>query len=195
MRKGLVILALVMVMAGPAVATENEPIPLPDVTVWYLAAWHQAWALEATGMLTLDLLGVWRWYRDNYPCQATLPCPPPPQKVTRSTIRAVAEPSGVDTGMGGDVEQWRSLVAAYFPAEQVDAALRIMACESGGNPNAYNPSGASGLMQVLSSWADNFGYAPADLFIPEVNLRIARYLYDDSINRGLRLFSHWVCRP
>lgn len=83
-------------------------------------------------------------------------------------------------GMGsGDVEQWRSLVAAYFPADQVDMALRVMACESGGNPNAANPrSTARGLMQVMwSVWGPEYGVSEAELYIPEVNLSIAAKVY------------------
>ncbi len=55
----------------------------------------------------------------------------------------------------------------------METALCLMALESGGNPNAYNPSGASGLMQVLSSWAAVYDVSKSDLFIPEVNLAIA----------------------
>lgn len=94
--------------------------------------------------------------------------------------------ASTNKGMGGNVEQWRGLVAAYFPANQVDTALCIMSYESGGNPNAYNSrSGASGLMQVLKGWADNFGYSPDDLFDPAVNLSISAILYADG---G---WSHW----
>jgi Transglycosylase SLT domain len=93
----------------------------------------------------------------------------------------------VDTGMGEDVEQWRSLVVAHFGTELADTALCLMQHESGGNPNAQNSSsGASGLMQVLPSWAGKFGYAESDLFIPDVNLSISKALYDDG---G---WSHWV---
>jgi membrane-bound lytic murein transglycosylase MltF len=89
------------------------------------------------------------------------------------------------------VEQWRPLVATYFGdiPGAVDICLCLMARESGGNPDAYNPSGASGLMQVLSGWADNFGYTPADLFNPSVNLAIARALYDDG---GWKHWSPWL---
>lgn len=87
-------------------------------------------------------------------------------------------PSG-DTGMGSGVEQWRGLVTAYF-GSGADTALCLMAHESGGNPNAQNPSsGASGLMQVLPSWAGKFGYSESDLFNPDVNLSISKALYDD----------------
>ena len=92
---------------------------------------------------------------------------PPPSGRTGTTSWSV----------GAGVEQWRGLVAVYFPSDQVDRALCIMGFESKGDPNAYNSSGASGLMQVLASWADDYGVAPSDLFIPEVNLRIAADLY------------------
>jgi hypothetical protein len=82
------------------------------------------------------------------------------------------------------VEQWRPLVESY--AWNVDVALCLMWYESRGDPNAQNPSsGASGLMQVLPSWADNFGVMPADLFDPVVNLNISFALYVDG---G---WSHW----
>lgn len=78
------------------------------------------------------------------------------------------------------VEEWRPLVAGHFPPEAVDTALCLMERESAGNPNAQNPSsGASGLFQVLPSWADNFGFRPVDLFVPEHNVYVARQLYDD----------------
>jgi Transglycosylase SLT domain len=93
-----------------------------------------------------------------------------------STDRRLSE----DTGMGTDVEQWRPLVTTYFGAELVDTALCLMALESGGNPGATNPtSGASGLMQVLPSWADTFGVTRDALYDPGTNLSISKALYDD----------------
>lgn len=81
------------------------------------------------------------------------------------------------------VEQWRPLVAGHFGdlgPDAVDTALCLMVFESGGKASARNPSsGASGLMQVLPSWAPKFDLDPADLFTPEVNLWVARQLYDD----------------
>lgn len=109
------------------------------------------------------------------------PEPSPEPRPSATVVRTV--PAG-DTGMGSDVEQWRGLVAAYFPAGDIDLVLAVMRCESGGNPNAYNPSGASGLMQVLASWADNFGYSPGQLFDPAVNLHVSSILWADGI-------SHW----
>ena len=81
--------------------------------------------------------------------------------------------------MGADVEVWRPLVAVYFTGRDIDRVLCLMQQESGGNPNARNPrSGAAGLMQVLPSWAEVFGYDVADLFDPSVNLWISVQLAD-----------------
>jgi soluble lytic murein transglycosylase-like protein len=76
--------------------------------------------------------------------------------------------------MGSDVEQWRGLVAAYFPGE-VDLALCVMAGESGGNPSALNPSGAAGLFQIMPFWWNKYG---GDRFDPETNVAMARLIRD-----------------
>ena len=134
---------------------------------------------------------------------AEVPLPPPPLVTIDDTSRDIPErfslppeeveviegsdtrvsttrETAANTGMGSDVEQWRSLVVAHFGVELADTALCLMGHESGGNPNAQNPSsGASGLMQVLKSWADDFGVSPDDLFDPATNLSISRSLYDD----------------
>lgn len=127
--------------------------------------------------------------RTRHPCRRlmdtwTVECEISPARPSSAgSSIPVAAPS-VDRGMGAGVEVWRSLVAVYD--WNVEIALCLMAKESGGNPNAFNKSGASGLMQVLASWADNFGYQPADLFIPEVNLAISYALYADG---G---WNHWA---
>ena len=102
----------------------------------------------------------------------------------------------------GSVEQWRWLVEKYFPADRVDEAMRVMACESRGNPNAKNPnSSATGLFQfldgtwawmsVLSGWN---GYSRLD---PEANVAVAAYLVDFSLRNGHPggAWGHWECTP
>ncbi len=94
---------------------------------------------------------------------------------------------GVSAGVG----QWRSLVATYFRPGDVDTALRIMSCESGGNPSAKNPnSSATGLFQHLSGyWASRSaaagwgGYPRTD---PVANVAVAAWLRDQ---RGG--WNHW----
>ncbi len=95
----------------------------------------------------------------------------------------------------GGVEQWRGLVAAYFRAADVDRALRVMACESGGNPNARHgnrASGAAGLMQHLPRyWATRSaaaGFAGASIFDPEANVATAAWLLKTA---G---WGSWECR-
>lgn len=102
----------------------------------------------------------------------------------------------------GSVEQWRTLVEQYFPPELVDEALRVMACESGGNPNAKNPhSSATGLFQFLSAtWAWSSvsagwgGYSRLD---PEANIAVAAWLVERSIstNHPGGAWGHWECQP
>ena len=102
----------------------------------------------------------------------------------------------------GNVEQWRPLVEKYFPPERVDEAMRVMWCESGGNPEAKNPaSTATGLFQfldgtwawmsVMSGWD---GYSRLD---PEANVAVAAYLVDYSIrtNHPYGTWGHWECQP
>ncbi|MEA2002813.1 MAG: transglycosylase SLT domain-containing protein [Actinomycetota bacterium] len=91
------------------------------------------------------------------------------------------------------VERWRPVVDLYFPADMVDWALRIIDCESGGDPVAKNPnSTASGLFQHLASlWSDRASAAEwedADVFDPFANIAVAAWLLD---NGGT---GHWVCK-
>ena len=89
-------------------------------------------------------------------------------------------------GIGSDVEQWRPLVEAFFGAN-TDAALRVMACESGGNPNAVNPfSGASGLFQFMGFWWRGVW----DPFDPAENVARAAEL-----SQGGTDWSAWTCKP
>jgi hypothetical protein len=58
-----------------------------------------------------------------------------------------------DAGGIRDVENWRSAVEKYWPANRVDCALGIIKRESNGDPRAYNSgSSAEGLMQHLSKY-------------------------------------------
>lgn len=91
------------------------------------------------------------------------------------------------------VERWRGLVEKYFKPRDVQWAMRVMECESRGDPNAKNPhSSASGLFQHLGSYwperSTKAGWAGADIFDPEANIAVAAWLLD----WGGR--SHWVCK-
>ncbi|MDH3260812.1 MAG: transglycosylase SLT domain-containing protein [Acidimicrobiia bacterium] len=100
------------------------------------------------------------------------------------------------------VEPWRPLVQQYFPTALVGQALRVMRCESGGNPDAVHPeSDATGLFQFLAgTWAFSSvqaGFAGASRFDAEANVAAAAWLVGYSIRtdhpRGA--WGHWVCQP
>lgn len=85
------------------------------------------------------------------------------------------------------VEQWRSLVSQYD--WDVDLVLRIMQCESGGNPDAVGDTTTAyasyGLMQIRALPGRP---APAWLLIPENNIQYAYQLSGGGVN-----FQPWSC--
>ena len=77
--------------------------------------------------------------------------------------------------------------------------MRILDCESNGDPDAYNPySGASGLFQFLAStWASTApkaGYPNASPFEPEPNVASAAWLANRYQELGLYYWLAWSCR-
>lgn len=137
--------------------------PMP-VDSWE-AHWHDR--VVETGGLTVALVEQRRAF------YAQLEPEPEPAPIARSIPRAISPPVAV--------EHWRPLVAAYFAPEHVDLALRIIACESNGSPDAKNPrSTASGLWQHLASyWSERSakaGWAGASIWEPEANTAVAAWL-------------------
>lgn len=111
-------------------------------------------------------------------------------------------PGLIDAGMapktGGfppDVERWRGLVSAHFPAQYVNQALSVMMCESRGNPQAVNKgSQASGLFQHLPKYWDarsrSAGVPGKSVFDPAANVTVAGWLF-----RQTNTWQHWSCKP
>jgi len=85
------------------------------------------------------------------------------------------------------VERWRPLVEKYdWP---VNTALKIMSCESGGNPNALSRTNDRGLMQINHIWKGKYDLNTfEDFFNPEKNVYAGYRIYK---NRGN--FSAWTC--
>ena len=87
-----------------------------------------------------------------------------------------------DTWLPPDaVERWRILLLDFFPTDEVDRALRVMWCESRGEPGAVHPgSGAAGLFQHLPIfWEERSaaaGFADRDIHDPEANIAVAGWL-------------------
>ncbi len=96
---------------------------------------------------------------------------------------------------GHGAEGWRPLVELFFEPGDVEMALRIMGCESKGDPWARNPSsGASGLFQHMPSyWAERSsgaGFAGHSVFDPVANVAVAAWLVYEYPGGG---WQHWVC--
>jgi peptidoglycan hydrolase CwlO-like protein len=141
--------------------------------------------------------------RTTTPPETTPPTSPPSTSPTTTT------PSNTTTttngGGGGSwnhppaVEQWRPLVQQFFPSNRVEEALRIIDCESNGDPDAYNPySGASGLFQFIpSTWASTApkaGYGGHSAFEPEANVASAAWLTNRYEELGQYYWRAWSCR-
>lgn len=130
-------------------------VPLTPHTPAEQRIWEEAWQerVETNGVLSRGLLTEYVDFQKAHAPKVSS------MAITRSTYR----------GIGSGVEQWRGLVSKYFT--DVNRALCIMVAESGGNPNAVNPSsGAAGLFQVMPFWWNKFG---GDRFNPETNVRVA----------------------
>ena len=164
-------------MSAPAHVPVEEPLVVGEAAWWIHAL--------SEGPLTPEVLRVWLEHRRQH-------------DETRAIIPRRAGGGGESTGrgMGSNVEQWRGLVSAHFPSEAVDRMMCLMKHESGGNPGAKNPrSSARGLFQILGSlWAPHFGVAPDDLYDPELNVLLARRIWD---RQGYGAWSPWnrgLCR-
>ena len=94
--------------------------------------------------------------------------PAPPQRVDPASVAAIKQIiMDAFAPLGATAQQW---------------ALRVAMCESGYNPYAVNPSGASGLFQFMpATWrATPQGSAGASVFDPKANAEAAAWLYNRS---------------
>lgn len=183
-------LSLVMALTLPPIA----PHSWSELNEW-LDDWNaRRQKAEAEMFFVLE----WEWFdmlerHPNWDGRHLDPPPPP----APSPVAQTPSPDSSDgpyRGMGAGVEQWRELAASYFGSE-VDRALCLMAHESGGNPSAQNPSsGASGLMQVMPFWADEYGVSRGALFDPATNLRIAKGIRDSQGWTAWSPYNRGECR-
>lgn len=109
-----------------------------------------------------------------------------PQPAVRSVVtsQVLPPPATIHVAENAACGEWWELAAEVgWPEGELPTMDRVMWCESKCQPHAYNRSGASGLMQVLKSWA------PADdLFDPTTNLATALRVWQ---RQGWRAWSCW----
>ena len=112
-----------------------------------------------------------------------------------------SEPSGPPATYIPAVEQWRNTVTTAIlnyggPASDADRFLRIMQCESRGQPDATNTSsGAAGLMQHMPQYWDqraiSAGYPGSSPYDPTANINLSAWLIYQASGGG---WQHWVCQ-
>jgi hypothetical protein len=97
-----------------------------------------------------------------------------------------------------DVTRWKWLVSDAFNATcapwVVDDALHVIACESVGDPDAYNGiTGVSGLFQMHPIWhgqLGDLGFHGVSVFDPHANAALAAHIWRTQDGWGA-----WACDP
>jgi hypothetical protein len=171
------------IVAALLVVASLTPSPALAHTDAELSAWLVEWSAQEITPGTLD---EWLDMAERHPCRL-IPCPPEASPTIKASIFR-ADPIPVAPGLFAPaVERWRALVASYFPPETVERMLRVLRCESGGDPSIANRegSGALGLLQIMPFWQKTY---PGDYTDPETNIRIARLIWD---RQG---WGAWVCK-
>lgn len=98
---------------------------------------------------------------------------PPVPRVQSPVLRPGWSPQRV--APSGSVVQM--IISAFGRVGAISWALAVARCESGYNPGAYNPSGASGIFQFLpSTWAET-PFASYSPFNAWANVQAAVWLY------------------
>ena len=147
--------------------------------------WVSNWEVRAENGLTEDLVSEFVEFRARHPQHFASTYAPPVVRPTPQAARYTSPPG---------VDQWRGLVALHFPEENVEAALRVMWCESRGVANAVGPTQDYGLFQHrIMFWEDRStkaGFGGADILDPNANIGVAAWLSNGGSDWG-----HWVCQP
>lgn len=111
----------------------------------------------------------------------TYSTPTRPKSVTTSVT-----PQPVSASSGSIEDMINQAFGSYGPG-----AINVARCESGLNPNAYNPSGAAGLFQIMpSTWAgtSEAGQSP---FNAAANIAAAHEIF---VRDGYS-WREWTCQP
>jgi len=154
------------------------PTPFFHTTV-DLADWQTQWTSRMVEGETPELIREWLDMSERHPCRL-VECE---IQVASRYVTAAPPPPNI---YGPGVEQWRSMVAHFWPAEHVDRMLRIAECESHGVPTAVNPSsGAAGIFQVMPFWQKTW---PGDYTDPWTNAAVAYQIW---LSQG---YGAWVCK-
>jgi len=96
------------------------------------------------------------------------------ERRTGRLLRTMRAPGGSSCGA-----RWKPLARHVgWPESQLTTLAYIIQRESSGRANAHNPSGASGLMQLMPGWwTGAWGLPAGNPYDPEYNLRTALLIW------------------
>jgi hypothetical protein len=172
------LLTLVMVLAAGGAAMRPPPLVEVDLDPSVAEGFPASLPLGETSPLPVG-------------CRPPLAGAVCVQPVVAGGLDVPASPYDLVPAEVASVQDWRPLVELYFRPEHVDRALRIIACESRGDPAARNPrSSATGLFQHLArlwpSRAAAAGWEGASITDPVANVAVAAWLVYEGGG-----WSHW----
>lgn len=170
-----------VVLSGASTATEGTTTPAastarPDLLEWLAEDERQRFIARDAAWIAAETEAWLQLERDRAATEAA----------TRA-VRYTAPPARPARVSSQEILQ---IIWAAAERHGIDPALfaRIAGCESGGDPGARNPSGASGLFQQLPRyWAARSagaGLPGADIFDPYANAEVSAWLAAGSL-------SHW----
>lgn len=94
----------------------------------------------------------------------------------KSTPQPIPQEAPIDSDYFSQIKYWCS-----FYGCNPNTLHRVMMCESGGNPRAYNRSGATGIFQFLNStfrsYAPKAGITSPDLWNPKHQIQTAAFMF------------------
>ena len=169
-------LSVVPFRAHPATAAKRQPAPV-----------SQPAGAIATATLKLDQRTSAEWTATQAALDAQAAAEEAAEAAAteaqrRAEATAAAQRSflPVTTGPAPSAGYVQDLIRQAFASQgqaAVDWGLRVAACESGYNPNAYNPDGASGVFQFMPGTFRGTPYGNQNIFDASANVNAAAWYF------------------
>jgi soluble lytic murein transglycosylase-like protein len=169
-------------LRGPAANRVKAPAPVP-APVKAVAATQPAVALKLDGQTSSSWTAIQKKLQAEYDAEqakeladaAAVAAAQAAAAAPRGAVHPPSPPTPpVSAGYVQDL-----IRQAFAPQGQAAVAwgLRVAACESGYNPNAYNPGGPSGVFQFMPGTFRGTPYGSQNIFDAAANVNAAAWYY------------------